>query len=91
MALRDSWLVRVLAGCLVGMSLLAALLGVWVTVRTGHWLDACVTPQMVVTFCGSAFVSVIVLVVIGVVLAATWIFRRVRGRRESSLGGSTDA
>jgi hypothetical protein len=90
MALRDHRLVRELVGCLVGLSLAAAFLGIWGRVRTGNWLDACGTPQMGINLCSPAFVTVLVIVVVGVPAAVTWLFRRARARRESSKGGPTN-
>jgi heme/copper-type cytochrome/quinol oxidase subunit 2 len=90
MALRDTWTVRVLAGCLAGAGLGAAFLGTWAKVRTGHWLDVCVSPQQAYTFCGSTFVTMILMAVIGLVLAVAWIVRRVRNRQSQSNGKPSD-
>jgi len=72
--------VRILAGSVAGLGILGAALEMWVKVRSGHWLDAYETPSLVTSNYGSAFVTLLVLVSIGVVFAVARMLRWARAR-----------
>ena len=80
MKLRDTWFVRILACSVAGLGILGAVLEMWVKARSGHWLDVYETPSLVPSYYGSDFVTLLVLVAIGVVLSVAWIIRWVRAR-----------